>query len=150
MSTSENTVSATHIRGETCNFTNIVGVNSLKTSKGMDVVRLSESLHEVLRMYAERLDELETRLKSIETNGAGAGVPGPAGPAGPQGPAGPAGRDGRDGKDGEEGPRGPSGASLKKLSDIADVDAKSIEDGAVLVYKYNDEGRGKWVAMVPE
>jgi hypothetical protein len=149
MSTSE-TVSAVHIRGETCNLTNIVGVNSLKTTDGMDIVRISASISQVLSKFAELIDDLTARVKYLEEHGSGGGVPGPAGPPGPQGIAGPPGRDGKNGEQGEQGPMGPRGPKIKDLRELANVDMSKADDGALLVLRFTDDGKEKWVATVPE
>ena len=41
------------------------------------------------------------------------------------------------------GPQGPSGASTNNVSEAADVDASSLNDGALLQYRSSDN---KWVA----
>jgi hypothetical protein len=154
MATNENTVSATHIRGETCNFTNIHGVNSLKSKDGLDVIRVASSITQVISKFAETVDDLAARIKYLEENGSkggGAGTPGPQGPAGPQGPSGRDGKDGRDGEAGESGPMGPRGPKIKELREISDIDMSNDQDGAILVRRFDEKtGKGKWVLEVTE
>lgn len=69
---------------------------------------------EILR----RLDEITTRIDSIEL------TPGPQGPAGLPGEQGPTGLPGRDGRPGERGPTGPPGPPGK---DGTSVDASAVQ-----------------------
>ncbi len=55
------------------------------------------------------IQQLDSRVATIEAGGGPAGPTGPAGPAGPAGPVGPAGADGSAGLTGPSGPTGPAG-----------------------------------------
>ena len=112
MPTSEIAISAVTLRGETCNFTDITGVRTLKTKAGTDLVNIAEGLHEQLLKFTEILNDLNDRVEKIEKDGGGgSGTPGAVGPPGPSGTPGSSGTDGEDGKDGLSvtGPRGPRG-----------------------------------------
>jgi hypothetical protein len=145
--TSEIAVSAVTLRGETCNFTDITGVRTLKTKGGADLVNIAEGLHEQLLKFTEILNDLTERVEKIEKDGGGgAGTPGAQGPPGPTS----IGRDGVDGADGKDGlsitgPRGPRGKSASEFRDLSDIDLTGLTDGAILVFR----GK-KWVVEAPD
>ena len=146
---SEIAVSAVTLRGETCNFTDITGVRTLKTKAGTDLVNIAEGLHEQLLKFTEILNDLSERVEKIEKDGGGgSGTPGAPGPPGPAGPRGADGVDGEDGKDGLSvtGPRGPRGkASSSQVRDLTDVDLNGLTDGAILVFRGD-----KWCVEAPD
>ena len=174
MSTNEISGSFVTLRGERCNFTQIHGVDVLKTRAGTDLVTIADGLHENLKKMAEMVAALETEVHLLKTKPVVEGLDqklaefhqrihacesrhGVQGPAGPEGPAGrdgkdgKNGRDGKDGADGEEGssgpvgPAGPAGKRDLKMQDLKDVDYKNIAEGCILVYR-----NSKWVMEVPE
>jgi hypothetical protein len=136
------TVEAKNLRGQYCNLTDIVGVNSIKTKGGMDIVTISENLHKTLVKFTELIDDLTSRVHALELSSG----PGSSNVPGIQGPKGEKGDRGERGEDGAEGPMGPRGPKIKELREISDVDISNLDDGSILVYRFGKDGRGKWVA----
>lgn len=137
--------------GEICSLMNVVGVKSLRTSEGYDVLDKIRTYDAILKIALNELKELKQKVTLLESSGIGKqGVPGPQGPPGPQGlqgsqgPPGPKGLDGEPGKDGIQGPRGHNGKDIKKLADMTDIKLDGVEDGCILVYRLIN-GEGKWV-----
>ncbi len=134
------------LRGENCNFTNIVGVRSFKTEKGIDLVGMCEGLHKTLTKYNDLIASLKADIELLKSGAHPvAGTPGPMGPAG---------KDGEAGETGSMGPRGPPGPAtkIKSLSEIGDVkiDTDKLVDGALLVLRFDDKGFAKWTAEASE
>lgn len=134
MSTVENAISASHLRGEYCSLTIIEGVKRLTTSDGLDIVNICTGLHEQLTTMTKVLSDCQERLKKLESEGTGKG--------------GKDGRDGRDGLDGKDGRDGRDGKNApNKFRDLVDVDASGLCDGAIFIYKKSED---KFVAGVVE
>lgn len=157
MSTNETSLSATKIRGEFCNFTDIRGVKSLKSNTGVDIINVAEGLHDQLVKFTNLVSEFSERISTLENkvNSGNTKVPNDIAErlsaiersiadGSLRGPEGPPGVDGRDGLRGPAGERGPRGV-VEKLQDIKDVDLNGVSEGSILVYRKN-----KWVTEVLE
>jgi hypothetical protein len=75
MTTNENAVSAVHLRGETCNLTNVHGVKTFVTKGGLDIINVAEGLHDTLtkvnalmKELNSRVDDLSSRVALVEKN----------------------------------------------------------------------------------
>lgn len=156
---SQGNVEARFLRGEQCNLTNVVGVKSLKTSGGFDLVEIATNFNKTVMSLQETISDLSMRLDNLEKNGltstATSNTPGPAGPQGPAGPAGPQGPKGDTGPrgpEGPEGPMGPRGPKIKSIGELGDVfiDKDKLEDGVLLVGRFDENGHFKFVVELPE
>lgn len=141
MSTNEIAGSFVGLRGQRCNFTTIDGVERLVSKGGIDIISVSESLHEQLIKYTAVLTNISGRLEKLEKQIEKGGAQGPAGPQGERGPEGPRGPAGPAGADGADGLPGKSARSISKFADLVDIDVQNAKEGSVPVLR-----GGVWVA----
>lgn len=132
------------LRGENCNFTNVDGLRSLRTSDGVDLVSIGSRLEETLIEYQKIIQDLSARLKKLELDGVG--KPGTPGKDGKDGEPGRDGVQGPKGDPGPQGPRGPRG-KVEKLQDVDDVNLDGLVDGSILVWSGEKK---QWVVEIPE
>lgn len=132
------------LRGENCNFTNVDGLKSLRTSDGVDLVTIGVRLENALMESYKKIEDLTARLSKLES--AGVGKPGEPGKDGKDGEPGRDGIQGPKGDPGPQGPRGPRG-KVEKLQDIEDVNLDGLVDGAILVWSADKK---QWVVEVTE
>lgn len=148
------------LRGQFCNLTEIVGVESLVTKSGIDLVKGVDGLSKVsqyvdtIDALTRKVDHLEMLIKSLQNQSSAAvpiNVPAVAQPT-PAVNTSAIVKQVLDNIDLESlrGPRGFKGSS--QLNDLTDVDCEDLEDGAMLVWKFDKKNpeKGKWHAKVIE
>ena len=155
----ENSPNYSNLRGQNCNLTRIVGVESLLTKSGIDLIKGIDGLDKVsqyidtIEALTRRIDHLEMLVKTLQNQT-------PVAPVVQQAPvvqSAPVNTQAivkqvLDNIDLESlrGPRGFKGSS--QLNDLTDVNVDNLEDGAMLVWKFDKKNpeKGKWEAKLIE
>jgi len=141
---SQENVEARFLSGEVCRLTSIVDVKSLVTKDNVDLIKTALDLKKALDKYEIMFEEMNKKIQLLESKGSLAGVSSSV-----QGPPGPPGPPGRDGEQGLQGPRGAT-QKIRELQEISNVDISNIEEGSILVARFDKEGMLKWVAETTE
>jgi hypothetical protein len=139
------------VRGALGKFDSIIGVESIKTKSGLDVIEFISNFSSQFDKLSTVLSDVSQRLSKLEKGGLAAKEDGPVlselkskierfekllesddlrGPSGPAGPK------------GEKGDRGPK---VDRMNDIKNVSEDGVQDGCILVYR-----SGVWKAELPE
>lgn len=160
----ENSPNFANLRGQNCNLTRIVGVETLLTKSGVDLVKGVDGLDKIsqyvdtIETLTRRIDHLEMLLKNLQHQVSSQPVQQPvvqqpvvqqvAQPVNTSAVV----KQVLDSIDLESlrGPRGFKGSS--ELNSLTDVNVDDLEEGAMLVWKFDKKNpeKGKWHAKVIE